>query len=35
MKITGLKTHAVHVNHRGDWTFLAVHTDEGSPDTAR
>lgn len=29
MKITGLKTHAVHVNHRGDWTFLAVHTDEG------
>ena len=29
MKITGLKTHSVHVNHRGDWTFLAVLTDEG------
>ncbi len=29
MKITGLKTRSVHVNHRGDWTFLSVHTDEG------
>jgi len=29
MKITGMKTHSVHVNHRGAWTFLAVHTDEG------
>lgn len=29
MKITGIKTHAVHINHRGDWTFLVVFTDEG------
>ncbi len=29
MKISGLMTHTVHVNHRGDWTFLQVSTDEG------
>ena len=29
MKISGLMPHTVHVNHRGDWTFLQVSTDEG------
>lgn len=29
MKITGLELTAVHVNHRGDWIFLHLDTDEG------
>ena len=29
MKITRFKTHAVRVNHRGDWMFLEVQTSEG------
>ncbi len=29
MKITRLDLDAVHVNHRGDWAFVHVHTDEG------
>ena len=29
MKITGLDLCSVHVNHRGDWTFVQVNTDEG------
>lgn len=29
MKITGIELDAVHVNHRGDWIFLHVHTDSG------
>ena len=29
MKITDIKPLIVHVNHRGDWVFVQVHTDEG------
>ena len=29
MKITDIKLSAVHVNHRGDWVFVHVLTDEG------
>ena len=29
MKITGIELDAVHVNHRGDWIFVHVLTDEG------
>ena len=29
MKITGVELDAVHVNHRGDWVFIHVFTDEG------
>ena len=29
MKITGIDLDAVHVNHRGDWIFVRVNTDEG------
>ena len=29
MKITNIEPVIVHVNHRGDWVFLHVHTDEG------
>ncbi len=29
MKITGITPVGVHVNHRGDWIFLQVETDEG------
>ena len=29
MKITGVELDAVHVNHRGDWVFVHVSTDEG------
>ena len=27
--ITGIDTCSVHVNHRGDWTFVLVNTDDG------
>jgi len=29
MKITGLETRTVKVNHRGDWVFVFLRTDEG------
>ena len=29
MKITAIEPVVVHVNHRGDWVFLLVHTDAG------
>ena len=29
MRITGLELDAVHVNHRGDWLFVRLHTDAG------
>ncbi|GIV76954.1 mandelate racemase/muconate lactonizing enzyme family protein [Litorilinea aerophila] len=29
MQITDITTEIVHVNHRGDWVFVLVHTDEG------
>jgi galactonate dehydratase len=29
MKITDLRLRAVHVNHRGNWLFVQVHTDAG------
>ncbi|MCY4353023.1 MAG: hypothetical protein OXC45_07950, partial [Gemmatimonadetes bacterium] len=29
MQITGIELDAVHVNHRGDWVFVHVLTDEG------
>lgn len=29
MKITDIEPVVVHVNNRGDWIFLLVHTDEG------
>lgn len=29
MQITGLDLRAVHVNQRGDWLFVLVHTDAG------
>jgi galactonate dehydratase len=28
MKITKIEPRVVHVNHRGDWVFVCVHTDE-------
>jgi len=29
MRITEIEPVIVHVNHRGDWVFVQVHTDEG------
>ena len=29
MKITKIELVVVRVNHRGDWIFVRVHTDEG------
>jgi len=29
MKITDIEPLVVHVNHRGDWVFVRIHTDEG------
>lgn len=29
MRITAVRPTIVHVNHRGDWVFVEVHTDEG------
>ena len=29
MQITGIELDVVHVNHRGDWVFVHVLTDEG------
>jgi galactonate dehydratase len=29
VKITGIEPVVVHVNHRGDWVFVLVHTDAG------
>lgn len=29
MKITHLEPVVIHVNHRGDWVFILVHTDAG------
>lgn len=29
MRITDIEPLVVHVNHRGDWVFVRVHTDEG------
>jgi galactonate dehydratase len=29
MRITKIEPVIVHVNHRGDWVFLRIHTDEG------
>ena len=29
MKITDIEPVVVHVNHRGDWVFVLVHTDAG------
>jgi len=29
MKITDVEPLIVHVNHRGDWVFVTIHTDEG------
>ena len=29
MNITDIEPVVVHVNHRGDWVFLLVHTDDG------
>ncbi|MDF1514680.1 MAG: mandelate racemase/muconate lactonizing enzyme family protein [Anaerolineae bacterium] len=29
MRITDIEPVIIHVNHRGDWVFLQVHTDEG------
>lgn len=29
MKITAVVPEVVHVNHRGDWVFVVVHTDAG------
>ena len=29
MRIVGLEPIVVHVNHRGDWVFVRVHTDDG------
>jgi galactonate dehydratase len=29
MKITSIEPNIVHVNHRGDWLFVHVHTDAG------
>jgi galactonate dehydratase len=29
VKIVGIEPVIVHVNHRGDWVFLLVHTDKG------
>lgn len=33
MKITGFDIHRVHVNHRGGWLFIEVHTDAGLTGT--
>lgn len=29
MKITDIEPVVIHVNHRGDWIFILVHTDQG------
>ncbi len=29
MQITGIEPLVIHVNHRGDWLFVRVHTDAG------
>jgi len=29
MQITSTEALAIHVNHRGDWVFCLIHTDEG------
>jgi galactonate dehydratase len=29
MKITNIEPIVIHVNHRGDWIFLQIHTDTG------
>ena len=29
MRITEIEPVIIHVNHRGDWVFLRIHTDEG------
>ena len=29
MKIIDIEPVVLHVNHRGDWVFLRVHTDAG------
>ena len=29
MRITEIEPVVIHVNHRGDWVFLRIHTDEG------
>jgi galactonate dehydratase len=29
MRITDIEPVVIHVNHRGDWIFLLVHTDQG------
>lgn len=29
MQITGIDVHAVRVNHRGDWVFVVLRTDDG------
>ena len=29
MRITDIEPVVVHVNHRGDWVFVLVHTDAG------
>ncbi len=29
MRITSIEPRVVHVNHRGDWVFVCVHTDAG------
>ncbi len=29
MKITSIEPLVIHVNHRGDWLFVLVHTEEG------
>ena len=29
MEITDIEPLVVHVNHRGDWVFVRIHTDEG------
>jgi galactonate dehydratase len=29
MIITSIETRVVHVNHRGDWVFVCIHTDAG------
>ena len=33
MRITGLETVRLHVNHRGDWLHVRLHTDEGLTGT--
>ena len=29
MQITAVDAQIVHVNHRGDWVFVLIHTDAG------